>query len=69
MNSEFRNQERDQAIKEAARILGRIGGQAGRGEAKRRPSEVCRAAVLKRWAEYRKNKIESTQIDSKQIKS
>ena len=37
----------------AARILGRIGGMAGKGASKRRPSEVCRAAVNKRWAAYR----------------
>jgi hypothetical protein len=56
MNSEFRNNEKQQAIKEAAKILGRIGGQSGKGDAKRRPSEVCRAAVMKRWEAYRKNK-------------
>lgn len=56
MNKEQHDTEKTQAIKEAARILGRIGGMAGRGEAKRRPSEVCRAAVQKRWAEYRKAK-------------
>jgi len=37
----------------AARILGRLGGMAGKGESKRRPSEMCRAAVNKRWAAYR----------------
>ena len=56
MNSEFRNNEKIQAIKEAARILARIGGMSGKGEAKRRPSEMCRAAVLKRWENHRKNK-------------
>lgn len=37
----------------AARILGRLGGKAGTGDSKRRPSEMCRAAVNKRWAAYR----------------
>ena len=37
----------------AARILGRIGGMAGKGASKRRPSDMCRAAVNKRWAAYR----------------
>ena len=37
----------------AARILGRLGGKAGTGASKRRPSEMCRAAVNKRWAAYR----------------
>jgi hypothetical protein len=56
MNKEQHDTEKSQAIREAAKILGRIGGMSGRGEAKRRPSEVCRAAVQKRWAEYRKAK-------------
>ena len=64
MNSEQHNTEKTQAIKEAARILGRIGGMAGRGDAKRRPSEVCRAAVLKRWEAYRKQKSLAQQIKS-----
>lgn len=64
MNSEQHNTEKTQAIKEAARILGRIGGMAGRGDCKRRPSEVCRAAVLKRWEAYRKQKTLAQQIKS-----
>lgn len=64
MNKEQHDTEKDQAIKEAAKILGRIGGMAGRGDAKRRPSEVCRAAVLKRWAEYRKAKALSQEKQS-----
>lgn len=64
MNSEQQNTEKNQAIKEAARILGRIGGMAGRGDCKRRPSEVCRAAVLKRWEAYRKQKTLAQQIKS-----
>lgn len=57
MNSENRNIEKNEAVREAARILGRIGGSSGRGDAKRRPSEMCRAAVLKRWEAYRKDKL------------
>ena len=64
MNSEQQNTEKTEAIKEAARILGRIGGMAGRGDCKRRPSEVCRAAVLKRWEAYRKQKTLAQQIKS-----
>lgn len=64
MNSEQHNTEKNQAIKEAAKILGRIGGMAGRGDCKRRPSEVCRAAVLKRWEAYRKQKTLAQQIKS-----
>lgn len=65
MNQEQQNAEKAQAIKEAARILGRIGGMAGRGDSKRRPSEVCRAAVLKRWEAYRqKQKSLAQQIKS-----
>lgn len=41
------------ALREAARIMGSIGGKAGRGAAKRRPSDVCRAAIMKRWEAYR----------------
>jgi len=52
-----------EAIKRAARILGRMGGLAGTGDSKRRPAEVCRAAVNKRWDAYRllnpKSKIKS----------
>jgi hypothetical protein len=62
MNKEHHDTEKTQAIREAAKILGRIGGMAGRGDAKRRPSEVCRAAVLKRWENYRKNKSLASQI-------
>lgn len=58
MEKKLRNQEKDAAIKKAASILGRLGGQAGRGDAKRRPSSVCRAAVMKRWEEYRRSKQE-----------
>lgn len=64
MNKEQQDTEKTQAIKEAAKILGRIGGMAGRGDCKRRPSEVCRAAVLKRWEAYRKNKSLASQIKS-----
>jgi hypothetical protein len=61
MRTKLRDQEKTeavaqakQAVKDAARILGRLGGMAGTGDAKRRPSEVCRAAVNKRWDAYRK---------------
>jgi hypothetical protein len=61
MKTKLRDQEKNeavaqarQAVKDAARILGRLGGMAGTGDAKRRPSEVCRAAVNKRWEAYRK---------------
>jgi hypothetical protein len=60
MKTKLRDQEKNeavaharQAVKDAARILGRLGGMAGTGDAKRRPSEVCRAAVNKRWEAYR----------------
>lgn len=53
MNSENKDEEKIQAIREAAKILGKLGGMSGRGDCKRRPSDVCRAAVLKRWEAYR----------------
>lgn len=57
MNKSQRKQEQEEAVKEATRLaaqfLGRLGGMAGRGAAKARPSEVCRAAVNKRWESYR----------------
>ena len=64
MNSEHKDIEKIEAIKEAARILGRIGGSSGKGAEKRRPSEMCRAAVLKRWEAYRKQKSLNQQIKS-----
>lgn len=63
MDKKLRNQEKDSAVKKAASILGRLGGQAGRGDAKRRPSSVCRAAVLKRWEAYRKAKENETRAE------
>ena len=56
MEKIYRNSEQRNALREAARIMGSIGGKAGRGDSKRRPSEVCRAAILKRWEAYRKTK-------------
>ena len=56
MEKKHRDTEQRNALREAARIMGAIGGRAGRGDAKRRPSEVCRAAILKRWEAYRKKK-------------
>ena len=44
------------ARKLAARILGRLGGKAGRGASKRCSSAQCRAAVNKRWSVYRARK-------------
>ena len=44
------------ARKLAAQIQGRLGGKAGRGAAKRRSSEHCRAAVNKLWEAYRARK-------------
>lgn len=37
----------------AAVALGRLGGAAGKGEAKRRTAEQCRKAALRRWANWR----------------
>jgi hypothetical protein len=54
MKSSLRDTEKNEAVKEAARILGRMGGLAGTGKSKARPSDVCRAAVNKRWDAYRK---------------
>ena len=49
--------ESEQAARKlAAKILGLQGGKAGRGAAKRRSSEHCRAAVNKRWEAYRARK-------------
>ena len=56
MEKKHRDTEQRNALREAARIMGRIGGQSGKGDAKRRPSEVCRAAILKRWEAYRATK-------------
>jgi hypothetical protein len=71
MNSEHKNIEKIDAIKEAARILGRIGGMGGEIDpvskkrlSKRRPSDMCRAAVLKRWEAYRKQKSLEPKIKS-----
>lgn len=56
MEKNIRNSEKNEAIRQAAAILGSLGGKAGTGDSKRRPSDVCRAAVLKRWEAYRKQK-------------
>lgn len=56
MDKPIRDTEKNEALSQAAAIMGRIGGKAGRGDAKRRPSEMCRAAVMKRWEAYRKQK-------------
>lgn len=44
------------ARKLATQILGRLGGKAGRGAAKCRPSEHCHVDVNKRWEAYRARK-------------
>lgn len=54
-----KNSDELKALKEAARLLGRMGGKAGTGKAKARPSEVCRRAVMKRWDAWRKARGES----------
>ena len=56
MDKTKRTSEQQDALKAAARIMGSIGGKAGRGESKRRSSDICRAAILKRWEAYRKAK-------------
>ena len=49
-----KNYDELKALKEAARLLGRLGGMSGTGKAKARPSDVCRKAVMKRWDAWRK---------------
>ena len=56
MKTSLRDTEKTEAVKLAAALLGRMGGMAGTGKAKARPSEVCRAAINKRWEAYRKDK-------------
>lgn len=56
MEKNIRESEKNEAVRQAAAILGRLGGKAGTGDAKRRPPEMCRAAVMKRWEAYRKRK-------------
>ena len=41
------------AIKSYLAAIGARGGKAGRGKAKARTSEQCRAAALKRWAKVK----------------
>lgn len=67
MKKSLRDQEKNDALKSAdiklaAAILGRLGGKAGTGDAKRRPPEVCRAAVKKRWDAYHKQKMSRRSI-------
>ncbi len=52
----IKNAISNDALRAAAAIMGRMGGRAGRGDAKRRSPEICRAAVAKRWEAYRKQK-------------
>lgn len=70
MDKQLRNQEKydalknsivselskDDLLKQAARLMGAIGGRSGTGDAKRRSTEVCRQAVAKRWENYRRRK-------------
>lgn len=59
MSRPVKNADELKALKEAARLLGRIGGMSGTGKAKARPSEVCRKAVMKRWEAWRKARGDS----------
>lgn len=63
MKTSLRDTEKTEAVKLAAALLGRMGGMAGTGKAKARPSEVCRAAINKRWEAYRKDKQAKKQAD------
>jgi hypothetical protein len=78
MKKTIRDTEKEDAIKErlakialareaiektsAASLLGKLGGMSGVGDAKRRPSDICRAAVNKRWEAYRKQKMSRRKI-------
>lgn len=59
MSRPAKNADELKALKEAARLLGRIGGMSGTGKAKARPSDVCRKAVMKRWEAWRKARGET----------
>lgn len=59
-----KNSEEYKAIKESARLLGRLGGMAGTGASKARPSAVCRKAVMKRWDAWRKARGEQSTTTS-----
>ena len=75
MNKQLKDQEKndalrsvaehahDEAIRQAARIMGAIGGRAGRGDAKRRTPEICRQAVAVRWENYRRRKASKATQD------
>lgn len=52
---------REDLLKQAARLMGAIGGRSGTGDAKRRPSEMCKQAVAKRWENYRRRKAISSE--------
>lgn len=45
-----------------AQALGKLGGKAGRGKSKARPSEVARAAVMVRWAKHKKRRKPNTEV-------
>lgn len=55
-NSIISELTKDDLLKQAARLMGAIGGRSGTGDAKRRPAEMCRQAVAKRWENYRRRK-------------
>lgn len=63
-----KNLEETKLLKEAARLLGRMGGRAGTGKSKARPSDVCRKAVMKRWDAWRKARGESDKPTSMSTK-
>ena len=64
MSRPAKNNDELKALKEAARLLGRIGGMSGTGKAKARPPEVCRRAVMKRWEAWRKARGDATKPSS-----
>lgn len=68
MSKPSKNSDEMKALKEAARLLGRMGGMAGTGKAKARPSDVCRKAVMKRWEAWRKARGEQQATTSMSTK-
>jgi hypothetical protein len=67
MNKQLRDQEKNDAISrnallQAARIMGAMGGKAGTGAAKRRPKEVYQRAARKRWEAHDNEKMARRKI-------
>lgn len=60
-NSIVNDITKDDLLKQAARLMGAIGGRSGTGDAKRRSPDMCRQAVAKRWENYRRRKAAGTQ--------